>query len=626
MADVMQPVAATQTPVAAICCMCAINIQPNPTNMCLQCLRTQVNIATGLSTRVTMHQCRGCLKYMGGSGGTGWSHYEAESRELMAVCLRKVAGLNRLRLIDAGWIWTEPHSKRLKLKLTVQKEVMNGAVLQEAVVVEFVVRNQQCPDCCASYTIGAWEAIVQVRQRVDHKRTFLHLEQLILKHNAHAQALQIQGFKDGMDFYFAKRNQAARFTEFLETVCPVKVKQSKKLVSQDDHSNIFNYKYTSIIEIVPVCKDDLVVLPTKLAQNLGDIARLSLVQRVLNHLHLVDPITGQTADLTADKFHKAGFEFQALLSAGRLVQFMVLGIEPIMIPTKTSAPVRRANRHRLAEVEVALMADLGVNDTRYRVVTHLGHILRAGDTVLGYLLATASMNSSDAEELEAKTRAGLPDVVLVRKVYSSEGRLKKPAWKLKTFEADEMEVMEARDAEKEDRELEEYRQQLEGDREMRRNVNLYKNDRMSMMAANKTTHMMDGEEILVGEKKAKKRKSKKGLTPETPPTKAGGEEVMGMGEREEVDDDDDDDDEDDDEAVQLDELLDDLELDDPDAPPDDHEAQVLVGEGASAGIRGVSKDFAFTFLPGKGHTGGGVGESGSKKRMDEGEEGFGDDL
>lgn len=73
---------------------------------------TQVNIATGLSTRVTMHQCRGCLKYMGGSGGSGWGHYEHESRELMAVCLKKVNGLNRLRLIDAQWIWTEPHSKR----------------------------------------------------------------------------------------------------------------------------------------------------------------------------------------------------------------------------------------------------------------------------------------------------------------------------------------------------------------------------------------------------------------------------------------------------------------------------------------------------------------------------------
>lgn len=32
----------------------------------------------------------------------------------------------QVRLIDAGFIWTEPHSKRLKLKLTVQKEVACG--------------------------------------------------------------------------------------------------------------------------------------------------------------------------------------------------------------------------------------------------------------------------------------------------------------------------------------------------------------------------------------------------------------------------------------------------------------------------------------------------------------------
>ncbi len=576
----------TQTPVAAICCMCAISIQPNPTNMCLQCLRTQVNIATGLSTRVTMHQCRGCLKYMGGSGGTGWGHYESESRELMAVCLRKVAGLNKLRLIDSGWIWTEPHSKRLKLKLTVQKEVMNGAVLQEAVVVEFVVRNQQCPDCQASYTIGAWKAIVQVRQRVDHKRTFLHLEQLILKHNAHAQALQIQGFTDGMDFYFAERNQAARFTEFLETVCPVKVKQSKKLVSQDDHSNVFNYKYTTIIEIVPVCKDDLVVLPTKLAQNLGDLARLCLVQRVLNHLHLVDPVTGQTADLSVEKYHKFG-EFRAMLSASRLVEFMVLGTEPALAPTKTSAPARRTNRHRLADVEVALMSDLGLNDTRYRVMTHLGHVLRAGDAVLGYLLATASLNNTDADELEAKTRGGLPDAVLVRKVYSHEGRVKQaPAWKLKKFEADEMEVVETRDAEKEDRDMEEYRQQLEGDKEMRRNVNLYKTERAAAAAALKASQQQQ-------------QGGKMATAPKTP-AKGGGAV------------DEDEEEEDDEEALQLDELLDDLELDDPDAPPDDHEAQVLEGTG---GIAGVGNDFAFTF-------GGSGGDGNVKGKAEE----FGEDL
>lgn len=178
------------------------------------------------------------------------------------------------------------------------------------------------------------------------------------------------------------------------------------------------------------------MLPPKLAQNIGDIARLSLVQRVLNHLHLVDPLTGQRAELSVEKYYRYGQDFRALLSASRLQEFMVLGAEPALPPAKTSAPQkgRGAGRgHRLAEVEVALMADLGQNDRRYRTMTHLGHILRAGDTVLGYLLAKASFNSSAAEELAGKLRAGLPDVVLVRKVYDGERRRKKVGdWRLKS--------------------------------------------------------------------------------------------------------------------------------------------------------------------------------------------------
>lgn len=94
--------------------------------------------------------------------------------------------------MDASWIWTEPHSRRLKLKLTVQKEVGNGAVLQQAMAVTFVVRNQQCDNCAAAFTNNTWTAVVQVRQRVDHKRTFFYLEQLILKHSAHSQCTNIQ--------------------------------------------------------------------------------------------------------------------------------------------------------------------------------------------------------------------------------------------------------------------------------------------------------------------------------------------------------------------------------------------------------------------------------------------------
>lgn len=42
----------------------------------------------------------------------------------------------QVKLVDAGFIWTEPHSRRLKLKLTIQKEVMNGAILQQTFVVD----------------------------------------------------------------------------------------------------------------------------------------------------------------------------------------------------------------------------------------------------------------------------------------------------------------------------------------------------------------------------------------------------------------------------------------------------------------------------------------------------------
>jgi NMD protein affecting ribosome stability and mRNA decay len=29
---------------------------------------------------------------------------------------------------------------------------------------------------------------------------------------------------------------------------------SKRLISHDIHSNIYNYKYTTLVEIVPICK------------------------------------------------------------------------------------------------------------------------------------------------------------------------------------------------------------------------------------------------------------------------------------------------------------------------------------------------------------------------------------
>ena len=69
-------------------------------------------------------------------------------------------------MTDAGFIWTEPHSKRIKVKLTVQKEVAQGAVLQQTFVVEFTIFNQICNDCQRIEAKDYWKALVQIRQRV----------------------------------------------------------------------------------------------------------------------------------------------------------------------------------------------------------------------------------------------------------------------------------------------------------------------------------------------------------------------------------------------------------------------------------------------------------------------------
>jgi len=61
---------------------------------------------------------------------TRWVAPEWESAELLAMCLKKLKGMKAIRLLDAQFIWTEPHSRRIKIKLEIQKEIEKGTILQ----------------------------------------------------------------------------------------------------------------------------------------------------------------------------------------------------------------------------------------------------------------------------------------------------------------------------------------------------------------------------------------------------------------------------------------------------------------------------------------------------------------
>lgn len=352
------------------------------------------------------------------------------------------------------------------MKITIQQEAFEGTILQQIFEVEYVVAYHQCPDCAKSFTANTWRAVVQVRQKVAHKRTFLYLEQLILKHSAHKDTINIKEVKDGLDFFYAQRNHAEKFVDFLTSVAPVKSKKSQELISVDIHTSTKSYKFSFSIELVPICKDDLVALPIKLAKQIGNIAPLTLCYRVGTSVNVIDPNTLQTADVSAPIYWRS--PFVSLADVQELVEFVVMDIEPIGQPQ---------GRFLLAEATVARSSDLGVNDNTYFTRTHLGGILHPGDSVMGYHLTGTNFNNRHFEALEQSNSysSSLPDVVLVKKHYPRKKKTKSRNWRLRRMDKDDGEMLpKKQDQERMERDFEMFLRDVEEDTELRSTVALYK--------------------------------------------------------------------------------------------------------------------------------------------------------
>ncbi|XP_070208147.1 60S ribosomal export protein NMD3-like [Littorina saxatilis] len=441
------------------CCGCGTLIEPNPSNMCVACLRTTEDITQGIPKQSVLYFCRSCERYL--VPPSTWVSAQLESRELLSVCLKKLKGLSKVRLVDAGFVWTEPHSMRVKVKLTIQKEVQ-GAVLQQVFVVEFTVQSHMCDECHRVEAKDFWKAVVQVRQKAEHKKTFFFLEQLILKHRAHTNTTNIKPQADGMDFYYAKQDDARKMVEFLMAATPCRYTQARELISQDIRNNTFNYKYTYSVEIIPICRDDIVCLPLKVAQQLGNINPLCLCSRVTSSIHLIDPATLQTAELSGTVYWR--LPFLSLVGPRHMTEFMVMDVERVQDKDRRAHNVPISHKHTLVDVYVARMSDLGVNDQQFHTRSHLGHLLKAGDTVLGYDFTCSNFNHPHFEKLKEDR---IPDVMLVRKVFDRTRRSRRRKWKLQR-------MADGLDTESVEKDYTEFLEDLEEDPEMRQHVNIYK--------------------------------------------------------------------------------------------------------------------------------------------------------
>ncbi len=293
----------------------------------------------------------------------------------------------------------------------------------------------------------------------------------------------------------------------------VQIKASKKLIGLDDKSNVANYKYTNYVEICPLCKDDLVYLPRKTARNLGNISRLVLVKNISNQIHFIDPRTGQIASMIPDAYWRDPLKPILTAAKSHLKRLVVLGKEPLVLERNVSKRnTGRKQRNRLATLTIAKEQELGViSDCKYyEEASHIGYLFKSGDVAVGYDLTEAQLviHGHDEEETDEERRRSWPDVLVVRKIYNgvsattcaeddddNESKAVKAKkmriWKLRRLEVDMVDADGDDDEEMgatrrkkknvhgdgdEDMDEEIFMQEVEADREMRNNMNLYKNE------------------------------------------------------------------------------------------------------------------------------------------------------
>jgi nonsense-mediated mRNA decay protein 3 len=223
-----------------------------------------------------------------------------------------------------------------------------------------------------------------------------------------------------------------------------------------------------------------------------------LCWRIGTSVNLLDPNTLQTAELSADHYWRA--PFQPLAGSPEMVEFIVMDIEPTGV---------RKGKWVLGEATVARACDLGVNDNTYFARTHLGTLLRPGDSVMGYMLAGTNFNSEALDAIENSRAYGstIPDVMLVKKHYPNRRKNKKRNWKLKRMAKDDGDLLpKAADQARLDAEYEQFLRDVEEDDELRTALALYKDtqkkkqqDADAMSIAETEMTMDDGPKINMDE-------------------------------------------------------------------------------------------------------------------------------
>ena len=147
---------------------------------------------------------------------------------------------------------------------------------------------------------------------------------------------------------------ANNYVESIIAKLPVKCKTSKKLVSTDRNSNTARHEYTILLQMVPLCQDDLAVAPREFSGDLMIISQLS------TNVHLINPLTSTKIELSAIKWFSS--PFYTILSAEMLEPFIILSTT-----TEKGWQESATSQVLMTEVVVAKEKDMGINNDIFSI-------------------------------------------------------------------------------------------------------------------------------------------------------------------------------------------------------------------------------------------------------------------
>lgn len=140
------------------------------------------------------------------------------------------------------------------------------------------------------------------------------------------------------------------------------------------------------------------------------------------------------AELNATVYYRQPFE--AICNPKQLTEYIVMDCEIVTYKDRKLFPGQGkvSERHVVCDMWLVKASELGLNDNTVHTRSHLGHLLKPGDSVLCYNLEDANINDDNFDKLN---NARVPDLIVVKKFYSDANeRVNKRMWKLKHLSED----------------------------------------------------------------------------------------------------------------------------------------------------------------------------------------------